>query len=386
MKLKPIVPLMSLIFAATLTGCNLDGSSRDSDSSSGGDSSGGGSVVETSPLAGGYWEIGSDGTATLSNKATTYAAGDDLPNVYTFINGAQFYYDDDATPGTYTVIEGKYTDDLDAGTFSFTYYGTAPSGEDVTGSYTVTDGVLTIDGGNAGILTGSNHKDDTTVTTAVTAANESQGIVVPNQSARIIDTNLGGTTDDNGELRVKFSDSAIDINPISEGAVKVDILQKLQTVDIGTNDVDNSINIVMYGSNTSNGNQRGEIILTSGGDVKYRKKDKNQETVGTYTRGEKLSIEATWSAGDFSFTINGVDYTAGTDTPESGEVTVVTIKLGNSSKYSEDEVLIDNLQILSGSTVEFSDDFESYSSGEVLGDGENDPYSSSSAEATVVAE
>lgn len=177
MKLKPIVPLMSLIFAATLTGCNFDGSS---DSSSGGSSSGGGDTgtttpaEATSPLAGAYWNIGS-GTAALSG-VSTYST--DLPNVHVFVGGTQYYYDDDATPGTYEIKEHTLEEDIEAETLRFTHYDATGNATPVDGSYEVSGGSLTIDTAAFGQLTGSDESGNAAVKAALEAANEDAGIVI----------------------------------------------------------------------------------------------------------------------------------------------------------------------------------------------------------------
>ncbi|TVO33942.1 hypothetical protein [Vibrio algivorus] len=387
MKLKPIVPLMSLIFAATLTGCNLDGSSKDSDSSSGGDSSGGGSVVETSPLADGYWDIGSSTAAATLSGVSTYADAVDLPNVYVFDGTTQYYYNDDATPGTY-VIKGptSITEDINAGTLTFTYYDA--SGETpVDGTYSVSDsGELNIDTAAFGTLSGTNESGNDAVKAAVTAANADAGIVAPNQSARIIDTIVGDT----GELRVKLINSeAGSLEPIASGKVTVELLQKLgtQSPDAAEDTVDNSVNLSLYTeTKEDNNNSRGIITFTSGGNIKYRDSSGSTELANaSYTPGEKLNLELAWAPGTLTLTVNGTKYE---DVPyvKSGSVATVSVRLGANDDVSTDELLIDNLAIYSGSTSVFSDDFESYSVGTELGvDG--DRYNvSGSSEASIVSE
>ena len=176
MKLKPIVPLMSLILAATLTGCNLDGAS---DSSSSSDSSGSGSggtvpTQSTSPLADSFWNISGNGTTTLSS-VTTYST--DLPNVYVFNGKTQYYYDDDTSFGTYVVTETPITEDIENQTLSFTYYDVSGS-TPTDGTYDVVSGALTIETGAFGTLTGTDESANTAVTDAVTTANEAAGIVI----------------------------------------------------------------------------------------------------------------------------------------------------------------------------------------------------------------
>ena len=102
MKLKPIVPLMTLIFAATLTGCNMDGSSDSGSSSSGGStdsgstdnggsSGGGGDEIETD-----YVEVVNyaDITVDPANVVTSAAALNALTN---------------PTAATFSTTEGENT-------------------------------------------------------------------------------------------------------------------------------------------------------------------------------------------------------------------------------------------------------------------------------------
>ena len=385
MKLKPIVPLMSLIFAATLTGCNLDGSSRDSDSSSGGDSSGGGSVVETSPLADGYWDIGSSTAAATLSGVSTYADAVDLPNVYVFDGTTQYYYDDDATPGTY-VIKGptSITEDINAGTLTFTYYDA--SGETpVDGTYSVSDsGELNIDTAAFGTLSGTNESGNDAVKAAVTAANADAGIEL-NNVVQILDTNKGGAETDTGELRLKIADSSSGVgSSIASGKVTVDLILQADDDSAAIAPEDGkSAYISLWGEGgTSNSNLHGEIGLTTSGDIKYRDAaGAQQSTGGTFTLGEKLSIEAEWSSGVFTFTINGTTYTG--EVAENTPVETIAIKLGDNSSTNAYEVLVDNFKVYNGTTVVFDDNFDNYPENEAL-DGTDDPYNNNSAEATVI--
>ncbi|WP_086981031.1 hypothetical protein [Vibrio aphrogenes] len=184
MKLNKLAPFIALALTTTLAGCNFDGSSSDSGSSSGGsssgggDNSGGGTVVETSPLAGGYWEIGSSSEAATLSGVSTYADAVDLPNVYVFDGTTQYYYDDDATPGTYEVKgPTTLTEDIEAGSLSFTYYD-ASGATPVDGTYSVASGALTIDTAAFGTLSGTNQSSNDVIKSAVNAANENAGIVI----------------------------------------------------------------------------------------------------------------------------------------------------------------------------------------------------------------
>lgn len=333
MKLKPIVPLMSLIFAATLTGCNLDGSSRDSDSSSGGDSSGGGSVVETSPLADGYWDIGSSTAAATLSGVSTYADAVDLPNVYVFDGTTQYYYDDDATPGTY-VVKGPttITEDIDTGTLSFTYY---DSGAEVpiNGTYSVTSGALTIDAGTNGMLSGTNESNNTAVKSAVEAANADSGIVVDvtdNFDDYAVGTNiseanplwgehntLGDTKDTGPSLAIVSSDQAKSgsnslliedtdtankpyaVRSFANGAATAGSL----SFDVFIPSSNEKTTYINLGAGKNNSDRYFELRLSGSGIVESETGDTDTE-IGTIETDTWASLSIAWDGDKITVTIN----------------------------------------------------------------------------------
>lgn len=373
MKLKPIVPLMSLIFAATLTGCNFDGSSDDSAS---GSSDGGTGTVPTALSSDAYWNIG--GTAALSG-VSTYS--EDLPNVHVFDGDKQYYYDDDDNFGTYTIKEHSLEENIEAGTLRFTHYD-ASGPTEVDGEYQISGDTLSIDTAGAfGVLTASDKSEDPSIKDAVTKANEAAGITVSNKVAQLLDT----TTGDSGELRVKFADSstAVGVETIASGKVKFDLTYQLDEdtaqVDTGTGD---SIYISLYNADgTSNSNLHTGIILTKGM-IEYRTADGKSIVEGSFAEAEKLAIEITWSPSGAIFTINGTEFTVESYGP-SNPVAVFSVKLGDTSDTTQYELLIDNLELYSNSNAVFSDNFEGYAEGHVLSD---DPYNDNTFEATVINE
>lgn len=380
MKLNKLAPFIALALATTLAGCNFDGSSSDSGSSSGGsssgggDTSGGGTVVETSPLAGGYWEIGSSSEAATLSGVATYADVVDLPNVYVFENGKQYYYDDDASFGTYTVTESEVTDDPDAGTLSFTYYGDGNGGTSVSGDYAVTSDTLTIDTAAYGQLTGTDQAANDAVVSAVDAAKDASGL---NNYAHILDTK----TDDTGELRYKLSDDG----SITTGKVTLDFILQVDPDSVMA-EASKSAYISLYGDGTSNSNIHGELIL-SDGKIKYRNSEADQVEIldMTYTLGEKIAIETSWAAGTFSASINGTAIPGIAAGPGAAQaVTTIAVRLGDNGSTNNLEVFADNLKIYNGSEIIFEDNFDNYTLGEVL-DGTDDPYNNNSSEATVVS-
>lgn len=224
------------ISTGLLMGCN---GPEVIDESNGGGNSGGG-TTPTSDLAGSYWQISEQGSAAAQSSA-------DLPNVYVFDGTTQHYYDDDATPGTYTIYTTSFTEDIDAKTITFTYYG--ESGEvETTGDYSVSGGALTIDTDNSGTLSGADQSENSAVTDAVTEANDNAGF---NNSVQIQDT----LTTDVGELRLKLSDSSTGatVDSIASGRLTVDVIyqEDEDTVQDADGTGDNAY-ISLYTNGTSN--------------------------------------------------------------------------------------------------------------------------------------
>ncbi|WP_017023925.1 LamG-like jellyroll fold domain-containing protein [Vibrio rumoiensis] len=381
MKLKTLVPLISLALATMLSGCNTDGSSDPASSSSGsGDSSSSGGTSETvavSALAGGYWEIGNSSAASLSNDLSVYAA-EDLPNVYVFNDGTQYYYDDDATPGTYVVKTHKITEDIEAGTLSFTYYDVSGATV-IDGHHKVLNGILSIDTSSFGVLSGTDHSENDAVKNAVSQANANSGIALANKVAKILDT----TTEDSGELRIKFADSDTDVgvDTIAAGKLTFDLTYQLDEDTAQNNsETGDSIYLSLYNADgTSNSNLHTQIILTKGM-IEYRTADGKTTVEGTFEEGKKLEVELSWTATGATFSINGTSFPVESYGPQNA-VAVVSIKLGDTSDTTQYEALIDNLELFSGSSSVFSDDFEKYTDGHDLS---ANPYNKSTFEATVI--
>ncbi|MCF7352572.1 hypothetical protein [Vibrio sp. CK2-1] len=373
MKLKPIVPLMSLIFAATLTGCNFDGSSDESEADDGGSG-----TVPTTLSSDAYWNIGGN-AATLSG-VSTYS--EDLPNVHVFDGDKQYYYDDDADFGTYTVTTHALEQNAEAATLRFTHYHDNTSTE-VDGEYQVSDGILTIDtGGSFGVLSASDKSDDSSIESAIGAANKEAGISFGNKVAQLLDT----TTVDSGELRIKFADSSTDVGveTIVSGKVSFDLTYQLDedTIQDATDSGD-SVYISLFnpGGNTSSNDLHTEIILNKG-EMEYRIIDDKLPVDGSFNEGEKLEVEISWSASDATLKINGTEYAIQSYNPNGG-VSVFAIKLGDTSKTTPYELLIDNLKLYSNNSEKFTDNFEGYEEGHELSE---NPYNGSSFEATVINE
>ncbi|WP_234497658.1 hypothetical protein [Vibrio maritimus] len=339
----------------------------------------GGGTTPTSELAGSYWQISEQGSAAAQSSA-------DLPNVYVFDGTTQRYYDDDATPGTYTIYTTSFTEDIDAKTITFTYYG--ESGEvETTGDYSVSGGALTIDTDNSGMLSGADQSENSAVTDAVTEANDNAGF---NNSVQILDT----LTTDVGELRLKLSDSSTGatVDSIASGRLTVDVIyqEDEDTVQDADGTGDNAY-ISLYTNGTSNKNLYGEVILSEG-KVQYRGAGVGgvsggsiTDAGGTFTNGEKLAIEVTWGNSEFKFKVNDEEFTG--EITEDAAVTVISLKIGDTSNTTNFEFIGDNLAVYSSDsgteTLVFEDDFDNYAVGQNLS---GNPYNSSTSEATVIGD
>ncbi|GAM60475.1 hypothetical protein JCM19232_808 [Vibrio ishigakensis] len=168
---KSKVALAVALSAGLLAGCDFDvGPESDS-------SGGGGGNTPTSDLVGAYWDFGTPAAAATQSV--------DLPNVYVFDGTTQKYYDDDATPGIYEIKTTPYTDDIEGGVITFTYYDENGQGTEVTGTYTVVDGVLTVDSFSFGTLTAADETTNEAIKEAVEKANADAGF---NNLVQILDT------------------------------------------------------------------------------------------------------------------------------------------------------------------------------------------------------
>ncbi|MGV3002323.1 hypothetical protein [Vibrio sp. E150_018] len=328
MKLKPIVPLMSLIFAATLTGCNFDGSSDDSNNSS--TDSGSGETVptqSTSPLADSFWNISGNNTTTLSG-VTTYST--DLPNVYVFNGETQYYYDDDTSFGTYVVTETPITEDIESQTLSFTYYD-ASGATPIDGTYSVTSGALTIETGAFGTLTGTDESANTAVTDAVTTANEDAGIVIG--SGETFDEYTTGTNiSEANSVWVEYNTILTDGLP-STATVSSDFANSgsnsllIQDLDSSNkpfvtrefsagSSTSGSISFDVYipssnekttyinvGTGKNNSDRYFELRLSGSGKVEVESGDSDKE-IGAITNDEWNSLSLAWDGDNITITIN----------------------------------------------------------------------------------
>ena len=140
----------------------------------------------TSALSGEYWQISE--AAVVQSGISAFASSDDqgLPNVYVFSADGQTqkFYTDDSTGGVvgskYEIFETTYSESVSsdtAGTITFDLYnadGTVADA-DMTSSYSVTDGVLSLPDANTP-LAAENKSDDQSVSDAVDDANDDTGV------------------------------------------------------------------------------------------------------------------------------------------------------------------------------------------------------------------
>ena len=352
----------------------------------------------TPTLTAGYWQISDSNSSSISASSNA-----DLPNVYVFQeDGNHKYYDDDDNLGTYTIKDARASTnnyDEEAGTVSFTYYETGSS------TLEILDGVFTLDDSGALIVTdsssginysGSDQTEVEGVQDAITDANDLVGI---DGYVQILDTNHNGSKTDSGELRLKLSDSSTDatVDTIASGKMTVDLIYQVdEDTTQEENTSGNNAYISLFASGTSNINLHGEVIFNAG-EIFYRstevedgKPQISDEPVGTYTLGEDLAIEISWADGYYSFKVNDNVYDNdgnGFESFDKAAVTVISLKLGDTSNTTHYEMIADNFKVYSNDTTTdelvFEDDFNGYPNGHSLS---GNPYNSATAEATVIVD
>ncbi|GEA59223.1 hypothetical protein [Vibrio comitans] len=359
--------------SALLFGCDFDVGSENS--STGGGTGGDDGGTPTSALVGPYWDIGHTSSATQTV---------DLPNVYIFDGKNSHYYDDDATPGTYKITTTPYSDDIEAGTITFTYYNEGAETE-VTGSYTVEAGKLVVESSSFGKLTGNDEATNADIAAAVKAANDASGF---NRLVQIRDTSDSAR----GELRLKLSDSSTNaaVSDIQVGKLTVDLTYQDGDTGGAADGKGENAYISLFASGTSNSNLHGEVIFENDfgndiGKIKYRDNTGTmQETGDTFELGEPLTVEANWDETTFSFVVNGNSYGPFPVADESA-VQVISLKIGDTTNTTNFELLADNFKVynIEGADEElvFEDNFDGYSLGHNLS---GNPYNNNSKEAIVV--
>ncbi|MEZ9387450.1 LamG domain-containing protein [Vibrio lentus] len=371
-----------------LFGCNSDGLPIPTDGSTD-------PATPTSALLNGYWEF-SD-TAAFS-AAYSSSSSDDLPNVYRFSADGEtlYYYTDnsaDATLGEYERFETTYEETIEdetSGKVAFTLFnddGTV-STVSVDGDYSAADGSLAISGNIP--VSGTDHRDNTEVTGPADTADEASGV---DNAAQILDT----LTDDTGELRLKILNTSSTVGKtISSGKLTVDLTYQLNPDSEQVDEGQNNSYISLYSTNdendkVSNAYHHGDIAIGDG-IIQYRDASGSlTATGGTFDANSTFdaTVEVVWTPNSHTFTINGETYTGAvsSDPGSFKEVQVIALRLGTNSGVTPYELIADNLKVYSldestGEYVEeFKDNFNDYSVGYDLN---NNPYNSSTSEATVI--
>ena len=372
-----------------LFGCNSDGLPIPTDGSTD-------PATPTSALLNGYWEF-SD-TAAFS-AAYSSSSSTDLPNVYRFSADGEtlYYYTDnsaDTTLGEYERFETTYEETIEdetSGQVAFTLFnddGTV-STVSVDGDYSSVDGGLAI-GGNIPV-SGTDHSDNTEVTGPADTADEASGV---NNAAQILDT----LTDDTGELRLKILNTSSTVGKtISSGKLTVDLTYQLNPDSTQVDEGQNNSYISLYSTNdendkVSNAYHHGDIAIGDG-IIQFRDASGSlTATGGTFDANStfEAAVEVVWTPTSHTFTINGETYTGAvsSDPGSFNEVQVIALRLGTNSGVTPYELIADNLKVYSldestGEYVEeFKDNFNDYSVGYDLN---NNPYNSSTSEATVIS-
>ncbi|MCP4955127.1 MAG: LamG domain-containing protein, partial [Photobacterium aquimaris] len=369
-----------------LFGCNSDGLPIPTDGSTD-------PATPTSALLNGYWEF-SDTSAF--SAAYSSSSSTDLPNVYRFSADGEtlYYYTDnsaDTTLGEYERFETTYEETIEddtSGQVAFTLFNNdgSVSTISVDGDYSAADGGLSI-GGNIPI-SGTDHSENTEVTSSADTADEASGV---NNAAQILDT----LTDDTGELRLKILNTSSTVGKtISSGKLTVDLTYQLNPDSTQVDEGQNNSYISLYSTNdendkVSNAYHHGDIAI---GDGIIQFRDASgllTATGGTFDANSTFdaTVEVVWTPTSHTFTINGETYTGAVSSNSSGEVQVIALRLGTNSGVTPYELIADNLKVYSlnestGEYVEeFKDTFNDYSVGYDLN---NNPYNSSTSEATVI--
>lgn len=212
---------------------------------------------------------------------------------------------------------------------------------------------------------------------------------VENQIAQITDN----MTDDAGELRYKL-DTAI-----TAGKLTVSLLKQDNATSADGTPKDAYIGL--YGESTSTSNAIVDLRIQAD---KFVVRDQDFEVTAPFTPGQWTEVEMTWDATAASasspplvtISINGTNVTTEAFSSASSSLSDVMtgvryaiFKIGdNSSTIPNAAYFVDDIRLysdLTGATIAFADDFESYNEGDSLDtDNPASPYNSSTAEAVVV--
>ncbi|MCL9775431.1 hypothetical protein [Vibrio methylphosphonaticus] len=327
-------------------------------------------------LTGVLWELAPQGVSSLSKTSA------DLPNIYLFSDEGLKYYHDDVEPGNYQIEYSDYVHDEDNKAISFKYYDDDSISE-ISGTYSVENNVLTIVDGSYGDIIGDDLSDDEAVNDAVYKADN----VTENKVGKIEDL----LTTSAGELRF-----AVPSDKVSSGQFTLDATVRLNIDDeVGDNQSDYAYVGLFNGSFTS-GKNFGDIVMDNdpaeGGEGRIRYREGNpgfSDEVGKFEFGVPMSIEISWDENYFTFKMTQNEEIIADESVNyaviAGPIDRFSLRVGSVSKTSRYEFLVDNLEVYSNDLqkVVFSDDFESYSSGQDLTGGNVGGYHSSTIQSSV---
>lgn len=335
---------------------------------------------------------------TSAASAAVAAAGNNSPA--TFAGDLTASVSNDATAdvtGTITVTDADSGEDMvQVQTAATTTYGTFSVAAD--GSWT-----YTLDTNNSTVSSLSDANDTVTDTTAVSSTDGSSTDLVitisgvtpqstVSQVAQIMDT----MDNDAGELRYKLSSSDI----IETGSLTVSFMKDPNVVNQNGDAKD--AYIALYGTSTSTSAALVDLRIGTDSFV-IRDQDDIDVTI-PFTPGVWTDVEMTWDASAASSTvaptvtisIDGVAVTTTAFSSASSDlgavadgVQTVVFKLADtSSVITGAAYYIDDVKLYADTsgTIQFEDDFESYSVGDSLDDDNSaSPYNSATADATVVS-
>ncbi|WP_016954253.1 VCBS domain-containing protein [Catenovulum agarivorans] len=208
------------------------------------------------------------------------------------------------------------------------------------------------------------YTDSATNEAVVAQQTSSAPVVTTTKVAKISDTDSG----DSGELRHEFENGALKTGKITARFNKDEVLTSDGSVK--------EAYIALWGTSTSTSNALVDLRISNGS---FKIREATTDVTPTFNIGEWVDVEMTWDATNASDTvaplvtvkINGVDSGLGQFSSFSkdlsaisGGVTKLVLKLSDNSATVTGSVYYDDLKVYSdvaGTTLEWEEDFETYS-------------------------
>lgn len=213
---------------------------------------------------------------------------------------------------------------------------------------------------------------------------------IGNQIAQISDTNLGGTSDDTGEIRYDVETHQ------TEGRVLVSFLKNVATSNEGGNQ---DAYITLYGSSGSSSQALVDLRIQ---EDQFLVRGSDPEITYPFSPDQWYDVEIMWDVAaseQVTIAIDGVvigggAFESGSTTPSNfaGGVEKVQFRFSDNSRTVPDgNFFVDDFALFSdqaGTTVVFSDDFEDYEVNTDLDEDQNplSPYLDDTVEAIVTVE